>query len=673
MSAPAASLEEGFKHHQAGHIKEAHQAYMRVLEQEPENPSALYLIGTLCLQTGNLDAAAEALAKSAKFDDDNLDCRCNLGIAYMQLDRAEEGFNELKHVLDRQPNHPSANLNIGKAYLEAGALDFAEKHLRSFIKSDPKSADGFLTLGIVLSKKGALENAVAALRRALNLMPGDPDARLNLANVLLEKGDEDEAISHYLAILDSNPEYVLARYHLGLAYSRKGELEQAIEQYRLASKIQPGFSDARINYANLLMRSGRLLDAEKEAQEVVRQTPENGAGWGTLSSIQLELGKYKEAKTSAESAIDADPGLDKNYLNLAIVYKTIGDFDQAFGLINTSISLNPDNPYGYYNRALINFLRGNFSEAIDEYEFRWNIESSSAIWREYPYPIWQLGDNIEGKKIFVWSEQGVGDHLLYAKLLSWVADKSSECVFECDGRLADMFSRSLPNVQVVKATQPLEDQIASVDFDFQIPLASLMRLVPNWPDGWDNADSHLVANIDLKRIALERMGANADRPLIGISWRSGREGMGAQKSVALREWVPILKGRECTFVNLQYGDTDDEIGELSETCDVSIYTDNEIDRFNDLDQLLGLIDGLDLIITTSNVTAHLAGGLGKPCLLLLPINSLWYWGAESTSTPFYPSVIAYRQENAGDWLPVINAVADYLDSYEPIGRGNSST
>jgi tetratricopeptide (TPR) repeat protein len=177
-------------------------------------------------------------------------------------------------------------------------------------------------------------------------------------------------------------------------------LDQAIEQYRLAAKSQPEFSDARINLANLLMRSGQMLDAEIEVQEVVRQAPTNVAAWGALSSIQLELGKINDAKTSAESAIDADPNSDKAFLNLAIVYKYIGDLDQALELITKTISLNPDNAHGYYNRALINFLRGIFSQAIEEYEFRWSIDSSSAIWRKYPYPVWQPGDKIEGKKIF---------------------------------------------------------------------------------------------------------------------------------------------------------------------------------------------------------------------------------------------------------------------------------
>jgi len=77
MSALTDPLEEGFKHHQTGRMREAHQAYTRVLEQKPDNASALYLFGTLCLQAGNLDRAAETLAKSAEIDGDNHSTRLN--------------------------------------------------------------------------------------------------------------------------------------------------------------------------------------------------------------------------------------------------------------------------------------------------------------------------------------------------------------------------------------------------------------------------------------------------------------------------------------------------------------------------------------------------------------------------------------------------------------------
>lgn len=84
------------------------------------------------------------------------------------------------------------------------------------------------------------------------------------------------------------------------------------------------------------------------------------------------------------------------------------------------------------------------------------------------------------------------------------------------------------------------------------------------------------------------------------------------KMLALNQWAPILSAVDAQFVNLQYGETVEEIAELPAALREKIYTDPDLDRFNDLDGLLALIESLDLVITISNVTAHLAAALGKP-------------------------------------------------------------
>ena len=51
-----------------------------------------------------------------------------------------------------------------------------------------------------------------------------------------------------------------------------------------------------------------------------------------------------------------------------------------------------------------------------------------------------------------------------------------------------------------------------------------------------------------------------------------------------------------------------------------------------------LIQAVDIVITISNSTAHLAGALGKPTLLLLPSGKgqLWYWTEVDSHIPWYP-------------------------------------
>jgi ADP-heptose:LPS heptosyltransferase len=93
-------------------------------------------------------------------------------------------------------------------------------------------------------------------------------------------------------------------------------------------------------------------------------------------------------------------------------------------------------------------------------------------------------------------------------------------------------------------------------------------------------------------------------------------------------------------VNLQYGNTEEESG-FSQIHGHPILQDERLDLFADLDGLTSLIDVCDLIVTTSNVTAHLAGALGKETQLLLPnaeIDQHWYWHSPDSRSLWYPSV-----------------------------------
>jgi len=89
---------------------------------------------------------------------------------------------------------------------------------------------------------------------------------------------------------------------------------------------------------------------------------------------------------------------------------------------------------------------------------------------------------------------------------------------------------------------------------------------------------------------------------------------------------------------------------------------DEIDNFNNIDGLDSLIDACDYVVTTSNVTAHIAGALGKKTYLLIPCSEgkIWYWGESENISLWYPSVEIYRNFNSNSWEKPIADLSERL-------------
>jgi hypothetical protein len=147
----------------------------------------------------------------------------------------------------------------------------------------------------------------------------------------------------------------------------------------------------------------------------------------------------------------------------------------------------------------------------------------------------------------------------------------------------------------------------------------------------------------------------------GVAWKSNNHKLGRNKSILLSDLNDIFQVDGYDFINLQYGDADEEIKDLEENYGARLTTIEGIDLFKDIDGLLSIIQTCDFIVTTSNVTAHLAGALGKTTFLLVPysVGRIWYWHEEIISS-WYPSISLYSQDQNFEWSNAIKDIASKL-------------
>jgi ADP-heptose:LPS heptosyltransferase len=83
-------------------------------------------------------------------------------------------------------------------------------------------------------------------------------------------------------------------------------------------------------------------------------------------------------------------------------------------------------------------------------------------------------------------------------------------------------------------------------------------------------------------------------------------------------------------------------------------------ELSDFDDTAAVLAECSLLITVDTSVAHLAGALGRPVWLLLPLSADWRWTADADRSPWYPSARLFRQERPGDWDGVLARVAAEL-------------
>jgi ADP-heptose:LPS heptosyltransferase len=74
---------------------------------------------------------------------------------------------------------------------------------------------------------------------------------------------------------------------------------------------------------------------------------------------------------------------------------------------------------------------------------------------------------------------------------------------------------------------------------------------------------------------------------------------------------------------------------------------------------------LDLVVTSDTSLAHLAGALGRPVWVALPVAPDWRWLLGRADSPWYPTMRLFRQTRVGDWAGPFEQIRAALLQFQP--------
>jgi ADP-heptose:LPS heptosyltransferase len=103
---------------------------------------------------------------------------------------------------------------------------------------------------------------------------------------------------------------------------------------------------------------------------------------------------------------------------------------------------------------------------------------------------------------------------------------------------------------------------------------------------------------------------------------------------------------------------------LLSDCRNVLHLGEELSDFADTAAVISL---LDLVISADTSVAHLAGAIGKPAWILIPLAPDFRWLLAREDSPWYPTARLFRQQQLGDWNSVLERVRAALVCFAEIG------
>jgi tetratricopeptide (TPR) repeat protein len=583
-----------------------------------------------------------------------------LGAELRRQGRLAEAVEIFQRVLERVPGDALTLSELAHAWRLQGNLDEARTAASRALEIAPGLAGAWFNLGAVQVAQGETVRGIESYRKALELDPGFAEACSNLGGALGASGDTSGEIAAYQRAVRINPQLAPVWSNLGSALLEAGDTEQALAACRRAVELAPEFAPAWSNLGNALHECGEDAQAVRACERALQLAPELAEAWSNLGCALLEQGAIEKSLAAHRRGLELNPHNARAHYNLGIAQERCQQHEAALESYRRAVELDAAYAPARMRLACVLLVRGDFREGWAAYEWRWR--DKNALPRRFEFTPW-AGELAPGRRLLLWGEQGIGDEIIYSSMIGELAGDGLEITLEIDPRLAPLMQRSFPQVEVVARVNP-----AAVDpaaFDCQAPLAGLGRWLRPTFDAFPRHRGYLKADAERADQFSARLRRSGPNTVIGISWSSANREFGGDKSSALVEWEAVLRVPGTRFVDLLYGETKSAREALRQRHGLEITHLDDVDLFNDLEGLAALCTACDLVITVSNVTAHMAGALGKPVWLLAPVSQgkIWYWFSGRKDSPWYPTMRIFNQTAPGSWREVLGEVARELAAF----------
>ncbi len=350
---------------QKNRLVEAESVLFAALEDHPNEPNLLRLLGLSLLKQGRSEEAAQKLTQVTRLVPSFAQAHEDLAEALFAHGKIEEAVKSFRTSLKHNPNSELANLRLAellallgrgteaddffersfelnpdrKALVEAMELqqhdqpEKAEEIYRNVLRRDPDNVDALRLMGVLAMKQEQYNDAEALIRRAVELAPDYIVAWNNLGAALNEQGKHDEAEEAYQRALQLGPKNVNTICNMAGNCASDGRLDEAVERYRQALDLNDSHYPSLLGLGHVLKTLGHQDEAIEAYRNCAKSRPDFGEVYWSLANLKTFRFEDHEIEAMEQQLLqdELDEAATVAFsFALGKAYEDRGDFQRAF-------------------------------------------------------------------------------------------------------------------------------------------------------------------------------------------------------------------------------------------------------------------------------------------------------------------------------------------------------
>jgi len=369
-----------------------------LLQRDPDNAEARWLLGRGLFVTGALLAAEKELDKAIDLgwaDGEARVMQCEIllanndfkrvlertkdmqgdarfvgiqGLAQLGLNQVDAAQASFEQALKLDSRALHAQMGQYRLALRNGDAVAAEAALAAAEREHPDEIAVVHSRGWFELGRGNLDQGIAAYRKAAELQPTNLTSRIGLIRGLLAKNDVKDAKVELERLQKSHGNHPVVLYYGALADYLAAKYESAADKARLALSVVPNHFATQLLLARTLFLQGKSEQAADLLQAVLQQAPDLVMGKRLMAAIELNRNHPDQALAQLKELKQED-GADPHLLAmLGEAHMAKGDFEKGTDYFDRAVKGAPDSRDIRAQLAQSRILAGDVSRGEAELE-----------------------------------------------------------------------------------------------------------------------------------------------------------------------------------------------------------------------------------------------------------------------------------------------------------------